>query len=172
VTPSPPLFVPGPVNDRLWHIPFNRVDKLPELVAGREDIFFGYEFAIQGGKLPQDVVDYYVRLLSNPEALHGSLGFYRAFDATVSQNVQRKDRRLSMPVLAIGGEASYGGHVAEVMETVADDVRSVVIPGAGHWVAKEEPPRADAGGTGSAPAPYRDAPAGAHMSRPDRAVVG
>ena len=33
--PSPPVFVPAPINDRLWHIPFNRVEKLPEqLVAG------------------------------------------------------------------------------------------------------------------------------------------
>ena len=48
--PSPPLFVPAPINDRLWHIPFNRVEKLPEqLIQGREDIYFGYEFAIQGG---------------------------------------------------------------------------------------------------------------------------
>ena len=65
--PIPPLFVPDFLNNRLWHIPFNRVDKLPEqLVRGREDIFFGYEFAIQTGdgtKLPDDVVDYYVRLL-------------------------------------------------------------------------------------------------------------
>jgi pimeloyl-ACP methyl ester carboxylesterase len=51
VGPSPPLFVPEPVNNRLWHIPFNRVnDELTEaLIRGREDIFFGYEFAIQGG---------------------------------------------------------------------------------------------------------------------------
>jgi len=169
--PSPPLFVPGPVNNRLWHIPFNRVDKLPEqLVAGREDIFFGYEFAVQGGKLPDDVVDYYVRLLSNPEALHGSFGFYRAFDATVQQNVRRKDRRLSMPVLAIGGEASYGGHVAEVMESVADDVRGVVIPGAGHWVAEEAPEQMLAALVAFL-APYRDAPAGVRMHRPAAAVA-
>jgi pimeloyl-ACP methyl ester carboxylesterase len=32
---SPPVFVPSFVNDRLWHIPFNRVEKLPEqLIAG------------------------------------------------------------------------------------------------------------------------------------------
>jgi len=38
---SPPLFVPGPINNRLWPISFNRVDKVPEqLVRGREDIFF------------------------------------------------------------------------------------------------------------------------------------
>ena len=36
--PSPPLFVPAPLNDRLWHIPFNRVETLPEqLIQGRED---------------------------------------------------------------------------------------------------------------------------------------
>jgi pimeloyl-ACP methyl ester carboxylesterase len=165
--PSPPLFVPAQVNDRLWHIPFNRVDNVPEqLVTGREDIFFGYEFAIQGGKLPDDVIAYYVRLLSNPEALRGSLGFYRAFDATVKQNEQRKDRHLGMPVLAVGGEASYGGHVAEVMEKIADDVRSVVIAGAGHWVAEEAPEQMLAALVAFL-SPYRDSPAGARTPRSD-----
>jgi pimeloyl-ACP methyl ester carboxylesterase len=169
--PSPPLFVPGQVNDRLWHIPFNRVDKVPEqLVTGREEIFFGYEFAVQGGKLPDDVVDYYVRLLSDPEALHGSFGFYRAFDDTVKQNVRRADRQLTMPVLAIGGEASYGGHVAEVMETIADDVRGVVIPGAGHWVAEEAPEQMLAA-LGAFLAPYRDAPPAARGTRPGAAAA-
>jgi pimeloyl-ACP methyl ester carboxylesterase len=138
--PSPPLFVPEPINNRLWHLPFNRVDKMPEqLVEGREDIFFGYEFAVQGGQLPDDVVDYYVRLLSNPDALRGCFGWYRALDTTIAQDEERKRRRLSMPVLAIGGEASYGEHVGEAMELVADDVQSVVIPGTGHWVAETAP---------------------------------
>jgi pimeloyl-ACP methyl ester carboxylesterase len=137
---SPPLFVPGPLNDKLWHLPFNRVEKLPEqLIAGREDVFFGYEFAIQGGKLPADVIDYYVRGVSNPEALRGSLGFYRALDATIAQNDERVSRRLAMPVLAIGGAESYGEHVADAMKRIADDVQGVVIPGAGHWIAETAP---------------------------------
>jgi pimeloyl-ACP methyl ester carboxylesterase len=130
--PSPPMFVPGAVNDRLWHLPFCRVDKLPEqLVRGREDVFFGYEFAIQGGNLPAHVVDYYVGVLSEPDVLHGSFGFYRAFDATIAQNGQRMSRPLTMPVLAIGGAASYGDHVGDAMKLLADDVQSVVIAGAG-----------------------------------------
>jgi pimeloyl-ACP methyl ester carboxylesterase len=154
--PSPPLFVPSAVNDRLWHIPFNRVETLPEqLIAGREDVYFGYEFAIQGGKLPDEVVAYYVRLLSEPGVLPGSLGFYRAFDTTVAQNEQRKSRRLTLPVLAIGGAESYGDHVAEAMSIVADDVQSVVIPGAGHWVAEEAPGEMLAALTAFL-APYRD----------------
>ena len=154
--PSPPMFVPQPVNNRLWHIPFNRVEGLPEqLIQGREAAYFGYEFAIQGGTLPDEVVDYYVRLLSNPGVLPGSLGFYRAFDATLAQNEQRKTRPLTMPVLAIGGEASYGEHVAEVMRLIADDVESVVISGAGHWVAEQAPDQVVAALTAFL-APYRD----------------
>ena len=41
-----------------------------------------------------------------------------------------------MPVLAIGGEASFGEHVGEAVQAVADDVQSVVIPGVGHYVAE------------------------------------
>jgi pimeloyl-ACP methyl ester carboxylesterase len=139
-TPSPPLFVPAPLNNRLWHLGFNRAEGLPEqLVAGREDVFFGYEFAIQGGTpLPAEVIDYYVQTLSNPESLHGSFGWYRALDETIAQN-QARETKLAMPVLAIGGELSYGGHVAESVQAVADDVQGVVIPGSGHWVAEQAP---------------------------------
>jgi len=164
--PAPPLFVPGPLNDRLWHIPFNRVDKLPEqLVEGRGDIFFGYEFAVQGGKLPDEVIDYYVRMLSNPDSLRGSFGWYRAFDATLAQDEQRKSRRLTMPVLAIGGEASYGEHVGEAVQAVADDVQSVVIPGTGHWVAEDAPEEMLAALTEFL-APYRDGSAVSAVSAP------
>ena len=44
-----------------------------------------------------------------------------------------------MPVLAIGGERSFGEHVGEAVRAVADDVRSAVIPGTGHFLAEESP---------------------------------
>jgi pimeloyl-ACP methyl ester carboxylesterase len=153
---SPPLFVPAPLNNRLWHIPFCRVEKVPEqLVQGREKIFFGYEFAVQGGNLPDELIEYYVSLVSRPDVLHGSLGFYRALDATLAQNEVRKTRKLTMPVLAIGGEASYGEHVGDAMKQLADDVQSVIISGAGHWVAEEKPEQMLAALT-TFLAPYRD----------------
>lgn len=137
---SPPIFVPAPVNDRLWHIPFCRVETLPEqLVRGREDIFFGYEFEIQGGKPTADAIAYYVALLARPDVLSGSFGFYRALDATLAQNELRKATRLTMPVLAIGGEHSYGANVGDALKPLADDVQSVVIPGTGHWIAEDAP---------------------------------
>jgi pimeloyl-ACP methyl ester carboxylesterase len=169
--PAPPIFVPAPVNDRLWHIPFNRVETLPEqLITGREDVYFGYEFAVQGGKLSDEVVDYYIRILSEPGVLPGSLGFYRAFDATLAQNAQRKTRPLTMPVLAIGGAASYGDHVGEAMMPIASDVQSVVIPNAGHWVAEEAPDEMLAALTAFL-APYRDTTAAAPQARVDAATL-
>ncbi len=139
--PSPPFFAPEPLNSRLWHIAVNRLDKVNEqLVQGREDIYFGYEFAIQAGKkLPDDVVDYYVALLTNPDSLRGTFAFYREWDTMMAQNEQRKNRPLTMPVLGIGGEASGGEQVGSAMKLLANDVQSAVIPGAGHWFAEEAP---------------------------------
>ncbi|MGZ9112561.1 MAG: alpha/beta fold hydrolase [Rhodoplanes sp.] len=137
---SPPVFVPAPVNNKLWHISFLRAESLPEqLVVGREAAFFGYEFAIQGGKVTDDAIKYYVDLVSEPGALPGSFGFYRALDATLAQNEERKAAKLTMPILAIGGDRSYGAHVGEAMSQLAENVQGVVVPGAGHWLAEEAP---------------------------------
>jgi pimeloyl-ACP methyl ester carboxylesterase len=141
ISPAPP-FIPAPVNERLWHVNFNRAARVNEqLVRGREDIFFGNEFAVSAAKpLPDYAVKYYIdQLAADPDALRGSFEFYRALDTTVAQNQQRMTRRLAMPVLAIGGEKSSGEGVGNTMKLVADDVQSLVIPGVGHWVAEEAP---------------------------------
>ncbi|MFF0291201.1 alpha/beta fold hydrolase [Streptomyces sp. NPDC005262] len=142
VTPSPVLFGSATANDMLWHFPFNRVDDVNEqLVRGREDIYFGWQFATKAArKLPDDAVGYYVdTLATHRDALRGSFGWYRAFDATFAQNTERAKTRLPMPVLAIGGAASVGEGVANTMKLTAGNVQSLVIPACGHWVAEEAP---------------------------------
>ena len=69
-------------------------------------------------------------------------------------------------LVAIGGEASFGEHVAEAVQVVADDVQSVVIPGTGHFVA-EEAPDAMLEALTTFLAPYRDGSAAADKSKPD-----
>jgi pimeloyl-ACP methyl ester carboxylesterase len=159
ITPPTPLILPDPVVDRLWHIPFNQLEETNEkLVRGREDVFFGAEFSASAGtkKLSDDNVKYYVDgLASSPEALHGSFQLYRAFGATAAQNVERKNRGLPMPVLAMGGAESSGSMPAETMKLAADDVQSLVIPGVGHWLAEQAPDELVAALTEFL-APYRD----------------
>jgi pimeloyl-ACP methyl ester carboxylesterase len=144
VTPSPPLLLPPPLNARLWHLAFNQLpaEVNEALVRGREDVFFGPEFDASAGtnKLPPDTVRYYLDLLAaDPEALRGSFEIYRAFPTIIAQNQQRATRRLTLPVLAIGGAESSGAMVADTMHQVADNVQSLVIPGCGHWVAEQAP---------------------------------
>ena len=168
---APPLFLPGPLNDRLWHLGFNRIDKLNEqLVAGREDVFYRWEFDAAAKPLPDEVIDYYVGLLSNPDSLRGSFGWYRALDTTIAQDEQRKTTRLPMPVLAIGGDASFGENVGNAVQVVADDVQSVVIPGTGHFLAEEAPDELLMALTAFL-APYRDGSAAAQDPRPHAATA-
>jgi len=143
VTPSPPLFLPPALNERFWHLTFNRLPVVNELlVRGREDIFFGAEFDASAGsrKLPDETVQYYVDMLrSEPDSLRGSFGFYREVDATITQNEQRKTKRLSVPVLGMGGEESGMTGAGDAMKLVADDVETVVLHNAAHWVAEQAP---------------------------------
>ena len=143
ISPSPPLFLPPPLNAMLWHLAFNQLPgEINEaLVTGREDIFFGAEFDASAGthKLPADAVRYYIDTLKDPDQLRGSFEFYRAIPATSEQNQKRKERRLTLPVLAIGGAESSGEGVGNTMKLAADDVQTMVLTDCGHWVAEQAP---------------------------------
>ena len=169
ISPSPPLFLPPQLNERLWHLAFNQLTKVNEqLVTGREEIFFGAEFDASAGtnKLPGEAVRYYIdTLATSPDHLRGSFGFYRAIPATSAQNEQRKTRRLTLPVLAIGGEESSGEGPGMTMKLAADNVQTLVLAGCGHWVAEQAPEQLLAALT-TFLAPYRDGLAPAHNPGP------
>jgi len=156
VSASPPLFGSTQANNQLWHFAFNRLAEVNEqLAAGREDIYFGFQFAKAANKLPDYVVRHYVdALAADPNALRGSFAAYRALDDTIAQNGRRKERRLTLPVLAIGGALGIGEGAANTMKLAADDVQSVVIPGSGHYCLEEAPDQVLAALTAFL-APYR-----------------
>jgi len=142
VSPSPPLFANAHLNNALWHFGFNRLAAVnDELVTGREEVYFGWQFATKAAKpLPDYAVRYYIdTLAADPAALHASFAIYRALDATIAQNQQRKTQHLTMPVLGIGGEHSLREQVADTMKLAADDVQTLVIPGCGHHPPEEAP---------------------------------
>jgi pimeloyl-ACP methyl ester carboxylesterase len=60
---------------------------------------------------------------------------------STSLNEQRKTRRLTLPVLAIGGAEGIGEGAAHTMRLAADDVQSVVVPGCAHYCLEEAPRR-------------------------------
>jgi len=115
-----------------------------------------------------DRVDAFV---SGPDALHASFAIYRALDATIAQNQQRKTRRLTLPVLGIGGAHSLGEQVADTMKLAADDAQTLVIPGCAHWVAEETPEETLAALTAFL-APYRGRCRNACDDRLSRGTAG
>jgi pimeloyl-ACP methyl ester carboxylesterase len=160
---SPPMFAPESLNNRLWHIPFNRVDDelIVDMVRGNADAFYRYEFTIQsGGAMPPEyAIRYYISLYNrNRDALRATFGLYRAWDATLAQNARRQASPLTIPVLGIGGEKSWGVRAGEGMRPFATDVQTVVIPGVGHWVAETAPAEMLVALTAFL-GPYRDAAA-------------
>jgi pimeloyl-ACP methyl ester carboxylesterase len=163
VSPSPPLFANAHLNNALWHFAFNRLAAVnDQLVTGREEIYFGWQFAAKAARpLPDYAVRHYIDALADPAALHASFAIYRALDATIAQNQQRKTQRLRMPVLGIGGAHSLGDQVADTMKLAADDVQTLVIPGCGHHPPEEAPEETLAALTAFL-APYHDRPSAAH----------
>ena len=172
VSPSPPLFANAHLNNALWHFAFNRLAAVnDQLVTGREEIYFGWQFATKAARpLPDYAVRYYVdTLAADPAALHASFAIYRALDTTIAQNQERKTRRLTMPVLGIGGAKSLGEQVAATMKLAAADVQTLVVPGCGHHPAEEAPEETLAALTAFL-ASYRDGPAAARNPKPHAAV--
>jgi len=172
VSPSPPLFGGTQANNQLWHFAFNRLAEVnDQLAAGREHVYFGFQFAKAAKTLPDYAVRHYIdALAADPAALHASFAIYRALDTTIAQNQQRKTRRLTLPVLAIGGAEGIGEGAANTMKLAADDVQSVVIPGCGHYCLEEAPDEVLAALTAFL-APYRDGPVGATAFPPRNADV-
>jgi pimeloyl-ACP methyl ester carboxylesterase len=159
VAALPNALVSPVANARLWHLAFNALP--PEvneaLVRGREEVFFGAEFDASAGtnKLPDYAVRYYVQMLkSDRHALRGSFGFYRALWTTNDQNIQRMTQKLTLPVLALGGQESGMDNAGRTMAIVADNVQTTVVSG-GHWVAEQAPDEILAALTAFL-APYRD----------------
>jgi pimeloyl-ACP methyl ester carboxylesterase len=126
----------------VWHWSFWGADA-ERLVTGRERIYldrFWNEFAAPGNRYPDSWRAHYAALYGQPGAMHAAFEQFKAFDQdAVDNQVFAATVRLPMPVLAIGGERSYGTTMAAVMRHVADDVTEQVIPGAGHWVLEERP---------------------------------
>ena len=140
--------VPGitPWNDivrspMLWHFDFGGPDA-ERLVAGRERIYldrFWNEFAGDPAKVDEATRQHYAKLYARPGTMHAAFAQFRAIRQDAQDNEATMQNKLTMPVLAIGGEKSFGNNEAIVMRNAAVNVKELVIPGAGHWLMEEAP---------------------------------
>jgi pimeloyl-ACP methyl ester carboxylesterase len=146
LTPAPPAGIPSAeTNLKTWHFAFNRLDDLPEiLVQGREREFLTWLFAskaTRAWRIGQDGLDEYVRVFAAPGALRAALAYYRAAFSpdALAQGPARAERKLSIPVLALGAETGVGDMLLNTMRLVATDVRGGTVNDCGHYMPEERP---------------------------------
>ncbi len=130
------------LSPKLWHFNFSGPDA-ERLVAGRERIYldrFWNDFAGEPGKIDEATRSYYAAQYAQPGAMRAAFAQFTAIGAQdVGDNALLNRTKLPMPVLAIGGEKSFGTTMAEVMRNAATNVTGAVVPGAGHWLMEESP---------------------------------
>jgi pimeloyl-ACP methyl ester carboxylesterase len=126
----------------LWHFRFGGPD-MERLVKGRERIYldrFWNEFSADPKNFDEASRQHYAKLYALPGAMHSGFEQFHAFDQDVIDNKAFLAKGpLPMPVLAIGGEKSFGPTMAVVARAAATNVRGAVIPGSGHWLMEEQP---------------------------------
>ena len=129
-------------NPLLWHFRFGGPD-MERLVAGRERIYldrFWNEFSATPAKFSEGSRQHYAKLYALPGAMHSGFAQFAAFDQDAIDNREFVSKgKLSMPVLAIGGEKSFGPMMATVMRFAASNVQEGVVPDSGHWIMEENP---------------------------------
>jgi len=127
----------------LWHFRFGGPD-MERLVAGRERIYldrFWNEFAADPARFDEASRVHYARLYARPGAMHSGFAQFAAFDQDAIDNRAwlAKGGKLTMPVLALGGDKSFGVTMAAVMRAAASDVTGGIVPNSGHWIMEEQP---------------------------------
>jgi pimeloyl-ACP methyl ester carboxylesterase len=133
-------------NPKVWHFNFRGPD-VERLVAGRERILldrFYNELSATPAGIDEETRDHYAALYARPGAIHDAFsGQFAAFaqDAIDNQTLVGKGK-LTLAVLAIGGDHSYGGQLATEVGFAATNVRSAVIGNSGHWIMEEQPQQA------------------------------
>jgi pimeloyl-ACP methyl ester carboxylesterase len=142
-----PLPGVGPWDDiirshALWHFSFYGPDA-ERLVKGRERIYldrFWNEFSADPKNFDEASREHYAKLYAQPGAMHAGFEQFKAFDKDAVDNKAFVAKGLlTMPVLAVGGEKSFGPMMATVMRAAATNVTQAIVPNSGHWVMEENP---------------------------------
>ena len=126
----------------LWHFNFRGPD-VERLVKGRERIYldrFYNELSFTPKSIDNTTRTHYAKLYARPGGMHSAFNQFAAFtqDAIDNKAFAAKGK-LTIPVLAVGADHSFGTQMADIMKLVDTDVTVAVIKDSGHWVMEEQP---------------------------------
>jgi pimeloyl-ACP methyl ester carboxylesterase len=129
-------------NPHIWHFRFN--GPTPEaLVQGRERTYFDYfwdDFAAdKNHSIPEEARQAYAAAYARHGRMHAGWAYFVSFLQAAKDFSQLSQTKLTMPVLAIGGDKSLGEALGQQAKLVATDATVVVLKDTGHWLMEERP---------------------------------
>ena len=126
----------------LWHFNFRGPD-VDRLVKGRERIYldrFWNELSANPKAIDEATRRHYANIYARPGAMHAAFNQFAAFSQDASDNkVFATKGKLTMPILALGAEKSFGEQQAAIMREVGTNVEGGIIANSGHWIMEEQP---------------------------------
>jgi pimeloyl-ACP methyl ester carboxylesterase/quercetin dioxygenase-like cupin family protein len=129
------------LNPGVWHFNFHGPDA-ERLVAGRERIYFDRiwnDFTGDPSKPDEDTRNFFTATYAQPGGMRAGFAQFTAFSTDAADNKVFEQVKLTMPVLAVGGERSFGALQAVIMRHVAINVQETVVPHSCHWLMEESP---------------------------------
>lgn len=128
----------------VWHFSFfTAKNNLAEtLIAGKERLFFEHfikEHATNKAVFTPELLDLYARSYAKPHSLHAAFEYYHVLNQGVADNKLLSQKKIALPVLAIGGggHGGMGKYQIEQIGRFATNVTGKVIPDCGHWLPEE-----------------------------------
>ena len=125
----------------VWHFGFFARPVAGEVVAGKEKIFFtDFWTTVTPLKKPftDEEANEFIRAYSVKGATTGSFHWFGEFPTDVKDNHEFMKKKLTMPLLAMGGEYFSAPFLATHSRLVATNVSETKIMGSGHWVVQEQ----------------------------------
>jgi hypothetical protein len=129
------------LNPGVWHFNFHGPEA-ERLVEGRERIYFDRiwnDFTADPGKPDEATRNFFTATYAQPGGMRAGFAQFTAFSQDAKDNELFEQQKLTMPVLAVGGEKSFGSLQAVILRHVATNVREAVVAGSGHWLMEERP---------------------------------
>jgi pimeloyl-ACP methyl ester carboxylesterase len=129
-------------NPAIWHFRFN--GPTPEaLVKGRERTYFDHfwnDFAADKRRsIPEAARREYTAAYARPGRMRAAWAYFVSFPQAAQDFAQLSRTKLTMPVLAIGGDKANGDALGKQVKLVATNAATVVLANTGHWVMEERP---------------------------------
>jgi pimeloyl-ACP methyl ester carboxylesterase len=127
---------------RKWQFVFQMLPDLPaQLTEGKEDIYVGWWFKNKvhtPGAVPAEDVAAYVNAYARKGRMDAAFDYCRNIVNDMDFNKKQFKTKIPIRLLAVGGQYSIPA-MGDSLKPYFENVTSLVIPDAGHFVPEEQP---------------------------------